>query len=269
MKVEIVTENNIWQYMPILNADEFDGITAGRYTCFGAYDEVNELPIGVATAQVFPKQIRIHRIYTVPDHRRQGVASELLRVMTDLPEDVKLHFTIACFDASDDYDFLAHRGFKEMPSDFTYITSDLSNMKDVQVPAKLRVGIDLMPMDRAPVPALESFILSSQHDVILQFPEFELDTERFSDASIVCQLNGQISAAIMLEEFSDAIQVTWFGGTDGRSIYCSFYMLKQALESEFDTSQSIRVLLHKNKGLDAIEKVFHSVETHPVRFFAL
>ena len=269
MLTEIISIANLHRYMNILNPDETIGMNADRFICFGAYDEENGNGMGIACVQILPEQIRIERIYTLPEYRNRGVATALFGMMTDLPKDVDLPFTVVIYEDDPDTAFLTKHGFTELESNFSYIDGTLDQLKDLDVPAKMRKGITLFPADHVDIADLERFISTSPCDNFLQFPEYEVDMDRFSEGSIVCMQDGNIAASIMIEELNDCIQLTWFFGTDAKPIFCAFYMLKQELTLEYEPSTKIRSLIHKGRGLDAIEKMLGVRDTHNVRIYSL
>ncbi len=267
MRTELITEDSIWRCMSVLTPDEYGGWAEGRYRCFGTFDEDTGEVMGTASVQVFPEQIRLERIFTLPRYRRRGVATGLLRFLTDLPDELKLPFTAVLCDEDIDAEFLRKYGFKEKESDYSCIDAALGDIKELRVSEKMRAGITLLPAGRVSANELENFVFSSEHDMFLQFPEYMLDMDRFSDASMVCRQNGKITAAILLEEPGDYIRVTWFEGADARSLYCLIYMLGQILKEEYDPGTKIRVLLCGGRGRDAVGKMFNSAREHPLRIF--
>ncbi len=267
MRTELITEDSIWRCMSLLTPDEYGDWAEGRCRCFGAFDEDTGDVLGIASVQVFPEQIRLKRLFTLPRYRGRGVASGLLRFLTDLPDELKLPFTAVFYDEDIGADFLCNRGFKEKESHYSCIDSTLSEIKELRASEKMRTGITLLPASHVSVNELEEFVFSSEHDMFLQFPEYMLDMGRFSDASIVCRQHGKITAAIFLEEQEDHIRVTWFEGADARSLYCLILMLRQILEAEYDPGTKIRVLLCGGRGRDAVGKMFNSAGEHPVRVF--
>lgn len=267
MKAELITEENIWKCLPIMTNDDYRGWDDGLLSCFGVFDEESGNAVSLASVMIFPEQIRIERLFTLPEYRRKGAATELLRVIMDVPDEIKLPFTALIFDKDANTGFLTSRGFKEERSDYSCIISTLSEMKDLKVSEKLKAGITLLPLEKVNANELEHFIFSSEPDTFLQFPEYEFSMDRFSEGSIVCRHNGRITSAILLEELEGLMQVTWLHGSDTRSLYCSFSMLKKILEKDLSPETKIRVLICADKGKDAVLDLFKSSEEIPIRVF--
>ena len=65
------------------------------------------------------------------------------------------------------------------------------------------------------------------HDDLIQFPEGLVDSNRFSDGSLVCIKDGKIEAVMLTEEQDERIDVTYIHSTDGRYILDLFSVLKR------------------------------------------
>ncbi|MCR5249685.1 MAG: GNAT family N-acetyltransferase [Lachnospiraceae bacterium] len=269
MQTERIVRENQSRYLKLLSNDELFANEEGRYSCFGAFDEDSREALGVLVAQILPAYIRIVKLYTLPKHRNRGVASTLLKLATDLPEELSLPFYAVVSGEEADPEFLTKRGFVKTDDRYSYLSGWLEDLEDLPRPQNLPSSARVLPADRVPYESLSDYVLSFGHDELLQFPEMKLDMNRFSDGSLVCTRDKEINAVLLMEELDEYIQISWIHCRDSRSLYQIFSVMKKALKSEYDPEAELRFLLCDNKGEEAIEKVFRYRERIPVHIYRL
>ena len=262
MITEIITEETVKKYMPLLKNEEIFGIENERFTCFGACDEETGDPIGILTAEVYMEHIRIRRIFTSPKDKKTEKA--LISLVTDLPEDMKL--PVYCFGTDEEIDeaLLLESGFTEVPSDYSYIEGTPEDIKDLGTPPKV---CEVRTLDRAPLTGVQNFITETQPDGILGVPDSYLDLNRFSDASLVAVNQHRIVGLLMVEETDDMIEVPYICATGNKVTIFLFYVFKKLLEAEYDAEARLRFVICDELKKVAINALMESGVEKKVRIF--
>ena len=268
MKMEMITQENISKYLKLLSNDEVFGLEDGRFSAFGATEDDTDTACGVLVAHILPEFIRIVKLFTLPEYRRRGIATTLLEKATDLPEELAMPFYVISA-GEQDFAFLEKNGFQATDDRYFFLSGWLEDLEDLPKPSKPILGQKILPADHIPYESLSDYVLKSSHDEILQFPEKELDMARFSDGSLVCTQNNDISAVVLMEEMDEYIQISWIHCKDSRSLYSIFSVMKKALKTEYDPEAELRFLLCNEKGEDAIDKLFRYRDRIPVKVYKL
>ncbi len=252
MNVEIVTGDIIREYMSILTTEEVLDCEEEKITCFGAYDEETEDIMGILTAEIYPEFIVIKRIYVCPDYEGKGVENELLAHVTDIPDELRLPIYIYGVEEEMDDELLTECGFSTIPSKYSYIEGLLMNY--VEINAALTEG-ELKTLDKIPMEELEKFVLQKDHDKLLQIPEGYLDTERFTEGSLVLLKRHMIDGAILIEESDGYINIPYIYAEDKRLLLYAFFILKKLLIAEFEPRAKLRFLICDGIGREAISRL--------------
>ncbi|MCR4891407.1 MAG: hypothetical protein K5989_04380 [Lachnospiraceae bacterium] len=269
MQTTRITDENLGDFIPLLRNDEIFGINEDRYIGFGAYDEDENRPMAILVVDIFPEYVRIINLYTDPVYRKQGAASALLSIITDNPEGENLPIYIISSNTEINVDFLSSRNFKEVESKYYYLSGNLGDMSKIPLKKDLKEGLVIKPINQVSNRELQKFLSHSPHDDFLEFPEIIVDKRRFSDGSIVCFREGKISALILMREFDDFIQISWIYGTDYKSLYVIFSMVKSILLTDYSEKANIRFLLSNEKGRETIQSILKNHEELPIHIFKL
>ncbi|MBQ7706653.1 MAG: GNAT family N-acetyltransferase [Lachnospiraceae bacterium] len=268
MKTEIITGNELKKYLGLLDNMEISGMENGRYTCFGAFDDKSDKGIGILVAESLPDYILVKRIFVLPEYRRKGVATALLKIVTDLPEDLKQ--PVITYGAKEELDkkFLDAMGFKEVKSDYTYIEGTLGDYRKLHLPAK-KSEYKLIPAEKITTNALKKFIFDMKKKKNIKLQELFVDDDTISDESIVCMKNNKIAAVIMLEESDGNVMLPLVFGKDTKAILYCFSAFYEILSGDFGPEECIRILLNKDIGKEAIEKIIGNTTEKKVLIYKL
>ena len=264
---ESINSGNITRYMHLFSNVEIFGINDDRFSAFGAFDEITDKPTGVLVTEIFPEYIRIEKLYTVPEYRNNGVAEKLLNIIRKTVKTSKmpiLIYTTESFDVS----YIQSKGFKKTDDNYCYIEGRLEDLKDIKLPSKKK-SIVFDTIDRVSTKDLDRFVFRNPYDKLIQFPEGLIDTNRFSDGSLVCKKDGKIEAVMLIEEQDDRIDVTYIYGTDSRYILNLFSILKRMLMEEYTPQTLIRFLICNNIGREGIEKILAESKERPLNVYRL
>ena len=264
---ESINFENIVRYMHILSNVEIFGISDERFSAFGAFDERTDSTIGVLVTEIFPEYIRIEKLYTVPDYRNNGVAEKLLNIIRTPLETKKIPIYIYTTD-SIDVSYIQSKGFERTDDNYCYIEGRLGDLKDIKLPSKNN-AIVFDTIETIPVKDLDRFIFRNPHDDLIQFPEGLVDTNRFSDGSLVCKVDGKIKAVMLIEEQDDRIDVTYIYGTDSRYVLNLFSLLKRLYMEEYTPQTRVRFLICNNMGREGIEKILVENQEKPLSVYRL
>lgn len=267
MKTELITRENLSRYMSMLTNEEIFANDQQRYSCFGAFDEESEEGLGVIVAGILPDYILIEKLFTAEPHRKKGVASALLDIVTTLPDGVTTPFYIATERPGIDDGFLKKKGFTEEESRYKYLVGRLEDMRDITVSESMKAGLRILPAYNVPEKQLSNFVFRSEFDRFLQFPETVLDMDRFSEGSLVCLQNDKICAVMLIEELQDAVQFTFIHCLDTRSLFGLFSIVKPALRLDYGKDSIIRFLICDGKGEEGVRRAFGRCHEQPVRVF--
>lgn len=284
MNIVYISEDNVRDFIEILNSYEFYGISAGFITCFGAYDEVKDAAAGVISLEIFPGQIQIDRIYTVPEYRGMGVEDELLEVIMDQPSGSELPIfmitnledilTSADGSGSESHqghsvsEFLLSKGFVRIDSQYDSIIGSLRDMEDIPLSSTISKGKKIRMINRIPSEDLVEFILSHSHDNLIQFPELDLPPERYSDGSMVCMDKDGIEAVVLMKEMNGVFIINGIFGNDPKSIYCIFSALKSLLEKEYPPDTGICFMTVGGDGREFIHQLFKKCIEQPLEIYS-
>ncbi len=264
---ESINSENITRYMELLSNAEIFGISEERLCAFGAFDEKTDNILGVLVTEIFPEYIRIEKLYTVPEYRNKGVAKKLLCIIIEPIVTKKIPIFIYTTD-SIDVSYIQSKGFKKTDDDYCYIEGRLGDLKDFSLPSKEK-SIVFDTIDRVSVKDLDRFVFKNPHDDLIQFPEGLVDSNRFSDGSLVCIKDGKIEAVMLTEEQDERIDVTYIHSTDGRYILDLFSVLKRMYMEEYTPQTTIRFLICNNKGREGMEKILAGSKMRPLSVYRL
>ena len=81
MVLELIREENISKYLGLIAGEDLFDMRSGSATCFGVYDEEADIAVSTLSASIYPDYIRIRRLYTIPEYRNRGIATELHRLI--------------------------------------------------------------------------------------------------------------------------------------------------------------------------------------------
>lgn len=264
MYTEIITDDSIGGYMGLLTNEEYFGIEKEIFTGFGAREEGTDQVLGILIAEVHMTHIRIRRLYRDPDLADEAAMTELLRVVTDLPEDQKLPVLFSGTDEEIDAKLLTEHGFKEIPGKYTVIEGTLEHFREFSA-AKT---CDVCTLDQLPVSLVERFILENEPDRFLQMPEDYLDTDRFSEASLVCVDGKKITGVILMEESDLGIRIPYMKSGDKKALLYALYVLRKLLFSEFGPGIKISFLTNDEAEKKAIHALFSICEEKKIHIFS-
>ena len=267
MKTEAITRDNLSRYMHMLTNDEIFANDTQRYSCFGAFDEATGEGLGVIVASVLPEYILIEKLFTDEKNRGKGVASELLSLVTTLPDGVTMPFYFATAHEDINDGVIKNKGFAEIESRYKFQVGKLEDMRDITVSDSMKAGLRIQPAYNVSEKLLSNFVFRSEFDRFLQFPETVLDMDRFSEGSLVCLQNDKICAVMLIEELQDAVQFTFIHCLDTRSLFGLFSIVKPALRLDYGKDSIIRFLICDGKGEEGVRRAFGRCHEQPVRVF--
>ena len=264
MNVEIVNGDIIHEYLGILTTEEVLDCETEKITCFGAYDEETEDIMGILTAEIYPEFIVIKRIYVCPDYEGTGVENELLAHVTDIPDEIRLPIYIYGPEEDMDDELLTDCGFEALPSNYSYINGLLNDF--IEINAALTDG-ELKTLDKIPSEELEKFVLQKDHDKLLQIPEGYLNTDRFSEGSLVLLKKHMIDGAILIEESDGFINIPYIYAEDNRLLLYAFFILKKLLLLEFTPGAKLRFLICNGIGREAITRLIRNSSEQKIAIY--
>ncbi len=258
MKTEVITRENLSRYISMLSNDEIFDNESERLSCFGGYDEKSGEGMGVIAVKILPDYIRIEKVFTVEKFRKTGVATELLSIVSDLPEEVKMPFFIITDQTDIDFAFLKGRGFSETESAYKFIYAKLSDMREITVPDSIKDGLRIVTLSHVPENELLNYVSHAEADNFLQFPEIPIDLSRFSEGSLICLKDNSICAMMLIEESDEAIQITFMHCLDPKALYGIFALIKPALLLEYSGESTVRFLVCNKNSEDVGKGLFDS-----------
>lgn len=264
MNVEMINDDIVEEYLDLLTSEEVFGCSNGRISCFGAYDEDTGEPMGVLTAEIFPEYIRIKRIYVRHEFADEGVDEALIDIVTDLPDEARLPIYMFGTENEIDPEFLEDNGFEKVPSKYSYIEGKLGDY--ISVAASLGDG-ELKTLNQVPAEELEKYVFKTEHDAFMQIPEDYLDTEKFSEVSLVMLKKRLIEGAILLEEEENYIYVPYIQANDNKLLLYAFFILKKLLFTEFEPEDRIRFLICDGKGREALTRIIRNCEEYEIGIY--
>ena len=254
MITEIITEESIGKYLRLLKNEEVFGILDGRISGIGASDDETDLPQGVITAEIHMEYIRIRRIHVLPEYRESDTAHVLLNVVMDLPEELKMPFLFCGTDEETDSELLSEYGFHEVSTDYSWIEGLLVNYREIKAPPK---AYEVGTLDQAPMESVQRFVLESDYDRLLQIPDGYLESDRFSDASLICLDRNSVVGVILLEETDDSIRVPYIHTKDNMALLYALYILRKVLYSDYSSKARLQFLMHDGIGREAISALIN------------
>ncbi len=253
MKTEAITRENLSRYISMLSNDEFFDIESGRLSGFGACDEKSGDGMGVLAAEILPDHIRIVKLFTAEKFRKKGVATKLINMVCDLPDELKMPFYIITDRMDADFKFLKEKGFVETESPYKYIYSKLSDMRDITAPDNVKDGLKIVPINQVSEQVLSYYISNAEPDKFLRFPEIPIDFDRFSEGSLVCIKDKSICAMLLIEEPDEAIEISFIHCIDPKALYSILALIKPALLLEYSEETNVRILVC-NKNEESVGK---------------
>ena len=266
MQTEPISRENLSRYLQLLTNDEIFDMDTGRISCFGVYDEESDAAMGLIAAQILPRHIVIERIYTVPEYRNKGVATALLELITDVPENMRMTFYLFTAEEDADTEFLKNRGFVSANSKYSYVCGNLGDMVDLKVPDSLRKDCEVNTLDLVSDKQIREFVFEGAYDTFLQFPEMELDRNRYSEGSLVCLRDGRVEGLMTLEELDAFIRIGYFNCKDARTAYLLFSEMKDLLLEEYGAQAKVRFLAIEGEE-NKIGNYFSKSEERPIRVY--
>lgn len=268
LQTEIIQSEDVKKYLGLLNNSEIMGMENDRYTCFGAFDDENDESMGVLVAEILEECLRIERIYVVPEHRRKGVAKTLLNIVTDLPEELKE--TVVAYGVEEELnrEFLTAMNFHEKVNEYTYLEGSLINYQKLPLPAK-GSEYTVLPIEKVAENAMKNFMLKTKRENDSKMSDLFIENNELSDGSVVCMKNNQIAAVIILEETDENIMFPLIYGKDNKAIFYCFSVIREELIEEYGLNASIRFLLNKGKGREALEKIVYDTVEKNILFYEL
>ncbi len=264
MKIEVITNKNIANYLSIMSSIEVIGIEEERYSGFGAFDEETGDPIGKLFVLILPEYIRIVNLFVVPERRNKGVGTKLLDFFRDVPAPLKMPIFYFSHDNNEDVKFLLDRGFKIEMSKYEYVSGrlcDLAESMSVQNKDKEAV----YSLARVPYDKLNDFMIERRQDEFLQFPDVFLDTRWYFECSPVYFRDHEIVGAALIKEMDDGIEIVFFSERDEDVIGSCLAMIKKSLIVDYDPSEVIRVLIYDKELRDIVVKFFSDFEENPIQ----
>ncbi len=262
MRIELITEENERKYLQLLTGDEIMGMQTGRISCIGAFDEEQYQAMGLIALQILPRHITIHRMLTLPDYRKQGVAMALLERATALPPEEKMTFYVITEDAASDVGFLENRGFTKARSKYYYRTGKLSDLRGTP-----EAGVKVVTAGKVSFPSLADYIAGGKPDSFVQMPEVFPDMQRFSELSLCCLKDTSLCGTVMLEELSGGLQISFFHAENEKILNTMFYATKRFLEAEYGPDTALRFLICNETERAAAEKYLPGGTEQPVMIY--
>ena len=274
MITEVVNLGNAEKYDGLFTEDELFGIVDERFSCFGAWDEENDEPMGVLTAQVLPKHIMIRKIFTVPEKRRRGAATALLNVVTDLPDELKMPIYLCARAGEVEEDFMLEKGFKREKSKYLVIEGNIDQMSKIcdlknNSEAAMKNQLEIVEADYVDPKLMGDFVKKNGVDDFLQLPEGYVDMDRFSGGSFVCKKKNEIDAVALVEEVGGVTEITYVHGNDPKSVPYIISTLRWALNSEYGRSSKVRFLICNLVDKEEVLKLFADCEEIKIRKYRL
>lgn len=268
MKILMINKKWLRGFLPFLTNDEIFGITSGRYTSFGAYDEKTGVPMGCLTLWILPEDVRIIRFFTAPEYRGQGIARQLLAAASKQPGKLHLPIRYIYVNGSGFVDFLEALGFKQHPSRYTFVVGTPEDIVKIAVP-KEKPPFTIRPAGSLPTNKIPDLVYRSPYDDLLQFPGSIVSMDRFSEASPVCIEDGMVTGAVLAEERDDCVDIIWYRGTSTKAVYYMLRVLGNTLADEISPRLPIRLLCFGTKENAAAKKYFSNSKSLGVGIFEL
>ncbi|MBO6148964.1 MAG: GNAT family N-acetyltransferase [Lachnospiraceae bacterium] len=256
MKIVIINSENLSGYMRLLTYDEVFGVIDGELTCFAILSEDGKEAAGVMTVHIFPEYVRIERIFIYPPFRHRRLASKLLEIIEDRPKDLRLPIIFFSDGGADVSGLFKAAGFYEESCPYSVVYGELGDMAELQVPDKLKQRSRISSISRIPEGLLGEYIRKAPHDELIQFPDIKPNIGRFSDASMACLENGEIKAALLMEDFETHTRITWAHGEQSIFLFVCMAMVKRELEPEYGKEYRIECLCSEEGMEKAYSKLF-------------
>jgi hypothetical protein len=265
MVLELIREENISKYLGLIAGEDLFDMRSGSATCFGVYDEEADIAVSTLSASIYPDYIRIRRLYTIPEYRNRGIATELLNRVSNISSPPPFYV----FDVNPDSDmkFFKKRRFAKSPSHYSFITGKLGEVITESISEAELADMEIVTIEQVDPGELGKFVVYMGVDGLLQMPEAGFESERFSDVSMICKAKGKIVAAVLVEEKNSWIQITWMKGNINKALSAAFGAVIEAIKNEFDPSEDIRILVCDEKGRDDASSRFVSFSEDKIRIY--
>lgn len=268
IETAMIAEENEADFLEFLSTDELFGIDEGRFSGLGAYDGETNEPMGILIAEILPDYIRLRKLYTLPKYRRKGVATTLLGIATDLPDDVQMPILFAT-EKEVNTKYLESKGFMEEKGPYSFVRGTLADVRVLPISKNDMDVFDVCPMSRVAEKDVLQFIATSPRDAFLQFPEGVPDIERFNDSGLVCLKKGAIEACLLTEDFDDAIQITWMHGKNKEALYSLLSQFYELLREDLSPEDNLRILCYNAEQEKTCKKMFGRAQAFPISIYKL
>ncbi len=262
--IEFITGENIKKYMSLLTEDEMLRIMGDMYVALGAYGSKTDDPQGVIVVEILPADIRIKKIYTLPEYRGRGVAHALLKIVSSETDGLPIRF----YDPKDD-NFLLDHGFRKKRTDHKKCEGILEDVEKVSIPGDLRSRVHVRRLDEMPLENVEKYAMSRVSDVSLSFPDYELSKDRFSGGSLIALSGDEICGSILFEEVDDEIIIRWFNAGDAGILSIMFSVFKTELLLDYDKKTRLCFFTDEDMIEDFLSKIMKNHEIKPVNVYTL
>ena len=170
------------------------------------------------------------------------------------PEELKMPFLFCGTDEETDSELLSEYGFHEVSTDYSWIEGLLVNYREIKAPPK---AYEVGTLDQAPMESVQRFVLESDYDRLLQIPDGYLESDRFSDASLICLDRNSVVGVILLEETDDSIRVPYIHTKDNMALLYALYILRKVLYSDYSSKARLQFLMHDGIGREAISALIN------------
>ncbi len=239
-------------------------IVGDMYVSIGAYNSKADVPEGVIVVEILPEDIRIKKLYTVPEYRGRGVAKALLTIVSSETDGLPIRF----YDSGAD-ELILDIWFRKERTDHRKCEGILGDVEKVAVPKDLRNRVHVRRLDEVPLENVEAYALSRVSDVALSFPDLELSKERFSGGSLIAMSEDKICGGILFEEIDDEIIIRWFNAGDQDVLAIMFSVFKTELLLDYDKKTRLCFLTDEAMIEDFLSKILKNHEISPVNVYTL
>ena len=267
--IKLITPENMAEFVMLLTPADIFGISDGILNSFAACIGDEEIPASIVSAHIYPEHITVKRLFTLPEYRRQHLATALMDVIKSRPKEAMLPIYFFSAKNKEFEAFLNAAGFHEEDSKFCFVAGTFGDLVDMAAPEDTSEDIKIKSIMDVPKEIVADFIYHSPYDELIQFPDKATELPFFSEMSILSIQNKEIKAALLIEESDENIQITWAYGQEYIHLYNCFYYMKKILSLDFGTQTVIRCLCTNEKTKKSYSNLFKRhriIRIHTYRF---
>lgn len=262
MQVKPVDVDDIDIYMPYMTNEEIHGCFSGRFTVMGCREESHDEPAGFCVLEVLPEYVQIQRIFVNEGENREVILGQLLEKIKDMPESDRLPIYIFGGQMGEKIKKL---GFEKCDNHYYYEIAKLSDMKELHV--KRIPGMSVVFAEDVPEKILTELHRAGT-DYFFQFPYAEFDLESFG-GSLVCLINGRITAYLLLEDNDKFVRIRKVYGKDPESLDACFFVLRNTLAENYPSDVRLVFFSAPKSSNWERGRYFHNMKKIPIQTMKL